>query len=95
MIKTTAKELKREANFQSREELINYLKDNDLKVVGDYPKRVAYCETIYGCGGFLLQYQLSNGLTVTAFTGRSLWMYSCENYRELGNEYYTNVIIHR
>lgn len=87
MIKSTVKELKRNAMFTNRSELIEYLKSNSLKVVG-YPERVAYCESVYGCGGYLLRYTLNNGLSVTAFTGRSTWMYSCENTKELGESLY-------
>ena len=87
MIKTTAKELKRNARFTDRKELIEYLESNGLKVVG-YPERVGYCESLYGCGGYLLRYTLNNGLSVTAFTGRSSWMYSCENTKELGDGLY-------
>jgi len=87
MIKTTAKELKRNARFTDRKELISFLESNDLKIVG-HPERVAYCESVYGCGGYLLRYTLDSGLSVTAFTGRSSWMYSCENAKELGESLY-------
>ena len=88
MIKATMKELKNSAEFLSRAELVDYLKRSNAKIVGDYPKILAYCETVYGVGGYLLLYVLDNYQTVKAFTGRSNWLYTCQNFRELGNEFY-------
>ena len=94
MIKTTAKELRQEAQVHSKDELIKFLKDNDLKVIksygGKYPKmeKLTYCVTAYGNGGYLLQYFLNDGSTIKAFTGCSSWMYTCENTNDLPNELY-------
>lgn len=91
MIKSTMKELKREAQFFSKEELLNYLKESGLKVAlmyGKYPnvKKIAYCESIYGCGGYLLSYTLESGSQLLAFTGRSSWMYTCDNSDDLPSD---------
>lgn len=95
MVKSTMKELKREAQFFSKEELLNYLKENDLKIglmYGKYPnvKKIAYCESLYGCGGYLLMYTLESGSQLYAFTGRSSWMYSCENTDDLPSDVLSN-----
>src|SRR5690606_27162350 len=94
MIKTTAKQLKQESFIHSKEELIEFLKDNNLKVIkshgGKYPKveKLAYCVTAYGNGGYLLQYFLNDGSTIKAFTGNTSWMYTCENTNDLPEELY-------
>jgi len=91
MIKSTMKELKKEAQFFSKDELVNYLKESGLKVglmYGKYPnvKKIAYCESMYGCGGYLLSYTLESGSQLLAFTGRSSWMYTCNNSDDLPSD---------
>lgn len=88
MIKATRKELLKMADFSDRKEFINYLKENNLKIVGNSPEILAYCESVYGLGGYLIQYVLDNYIVVKCFTGRSLWLYTCQNMRELGREFY-------
>ena len=86
MIKSTMKELERAAQFNNKEELIKFLRDNNLKVVRY--ERIAYAVGIYGLNGYLVYYTLSNGSTVKAFTGRSTWMYTVDNTHDLGKENY-------
>lgn len=86
MFKATARELKRMADFKERNELIKHLQETNKKVVS--VEQVAYCESIYGCGGYLLRYELNDGSVKKAFTGRSGWMYGCMNRYDLGKEYY-------
>ena len=88
MIKAKRKELKKMADFSERNEFINYLKENKLKIIGEYPEILAYCESVYGLGGYLLLYVLNNYKVVKCFTGRSLWLYTCQNTKELGKEFY-------
>ena len=88
MIKAKRKELIKMADFSERNEFINYLKENKLKIIGDYPEIMAYCESVYGLGGYLIQYILNNYKVVKCFTGRSLWLYTCQNIKELGKEFY-------
>ena len=88
MLKATRKELKKMADFSDRKEFINYLIENNLKIVGNYPEIIAYCASVYGLGGYLLLYILDNYKVVKCFTGRSLWLYTCQNTRELGKEFY-------
>ena len=88
MIKAKRKELLKMAEFSDRKNFIDYLKNNKLKVVGNYPEIVAYCESVYGLGGYLLLYVLDNYKTIKCFTGRSLWLYTCQNTKELGKEFY-------
>ena len=88
MIKTTRKELIKMADFVNRNEFIDYLKNNNLKVVGNSPEILAYCVSLYGIGGYLLLYVLDNYKTIKCFTGRTLWLYTCQNTRELGEEFY-------
>ena len=88
MIKATRKELIKMADFSGRNDFINYLKENNLKVIRDCPEILAYCESVYGLGGYLLLYVLDNYKVVKCFTGRSLWLYTCQNTMELGKEFY-------
>ena len=88
MIKATRKELIKKADFLNRNDFIEYLKNNNLKVVGNYPEILAYCASVYGLGGYLLLYVLDNYKTIKCFTGRSLWLYTCQNTKELGKEFY-------
>lgn len=75
MIKTTMKELKNNAQFKDFKDLKNFINKNDYKITN--VEKIAYCESIYGCGGYLLHLTTSSGLTLTAFTNRSTWMYNC------------------
>ena len=88
MIKAKRKELIKAADFVNRNEFIEYLKNNNLKVVGNCPEILAYCESVYGIGGYLLLYVLDNYKVIKCFTGRSLWLYTCQNIKELGKEFY-------
>lgn len=86
MIKSTMRELQREAQFESKAEVIKFLQENGLKVVKH--EKIAYSSGIYGCNGYLVIYTLNNGSTIKAFTGRSTWMYTVENTNDLGVENY-------
>lgn len=86
MIKSTVKDLKRVAQFESKKELIEFLHENSLKVV-NYEK-IAYASGTYGLNGYLVLYTLNNGSTVKAYTGRSTWMYTVDNMHDLGKENY-------
>ena len=88
MIKATRKELLKMADFSDRKEFLHYLKENKLKIIGNGPEILAYCVSVYGLGGYLLLYILNNYKVVKCFTGRSLWLYTCQNTRELGEEFY-------
>lgn len=88
MIKATRKELIKMADFSERKEFINYLKENKLKIIGDYPEIIAYSVGVYGISGYLLLYVLDNYKVVKCFTGLSLWLYTCQNIKELGKEFY-------
>ena len=78
MIKTTLKEIKRNASIEGRSEFKKFLNDNDLKpVIVDL---IAYSESVYGLGAYLAMFTLDNGLVVKVNTGsRSSWNYSIRN----------------
>lgn len=75
MIKTTKREILNNAQFTDFKDLKNFIKENDYKIID--VEKIAYCESIYGCGGYLLHLTTSSGLVLEAFTGRSSWMYNC------------------
>ena len=78
MIKTTLKEIERNANIKGREAFKKYLKDNDVKPLK--VELIAYSESVYGLGSYLALFTLSNGLTLKVATGnRSSWNYSIQN----------------
>ena len=75
MIKTTRKEILNNAEFTDLKELKSFINKNNYKIINI--EKIAYCESIYGCGGYLLHLTTSSGLVLTAFTNRSTWMYNC------------------
>lgn len=78
MIKTTLKEIKRNASLQGREEFREFLNDKDLKPVK--VELIAYSESVYGLGAYLAAFTLDNGLVVKVNTGsRTAWNYSINN----------------
>ena len=78
MIKTTLKEIKRNARFEGRSEFKKFLSDNDLKPVK--VDIIAYSVSVYGLGAYLAAFTLNNGLVVKVNTGnRSSWNYSIRN----------------
>ena len=78
MIKTTLKEIKRNASIHGREEFKEFLKKNDLKPVK--VDLIAYSVSAYGLGAYLAAFTLNNDLVVNVNTGnRSSWNYSIEN----------------
>lgn len=78
MIKTTLKEIKRNASIQGREDFKKYLNDNELKPVK--VDLIAYSVSVYGVGSYLAMFTLNNGLNVYVNTGnRSSWNYSIRN----------------
>ena len=78
MFRTTYKEAKNEAVANGRPEVIQWLKENDLKVVSI--ENIAYYSGVYGCNGHLFTATLSNGQRVRFTNGmRTSWMYCYEN----------------
>ena len=78
MIKTTLKEIKRNASIHSRSEFKEFLKERDLKPVK--VDIIAYSVSVYGLGAYLAMFTLDNGLVVKVNTGsRSGWNYSIRN----------------
>ena len=78
MIKTTLKEIKRNAQVQGREEFKKWL--NDMRLTPISVDKVAYSVSTYGLGAYLLRFTLNDGSSVNVSTGnRTSWLYSCSN----------------
>jgi len=78
MVKTTLKEIKRNAGINGREEFKEFLNDRGLKPVK--VDLIAYSVSSYGLGAYLAMFTLNNGLVVNVNTGnRSSWNYSIKN----------------
>ena len=78
MVKTTLKEIKKNAGINGREEFKKFLNDRELKPVK--VDLIAYSVSAYGLGAYLAAFTLDNGLIVNVNTGnRSSWNYSIKN----------------
>ena len=78
MIKTTLKEIKKNASIHGRKEFKEFLKKKDLKPVK--VELIAYSVSAYGLGAYLARFTLDNDLVVNVNTGnRSSWNYSINN----------------
>lgn len=80
MIKTTKKEILNNVEFTDFYKLKKHINEKKYKIID--VKKVAYCESLYGCGGYMLELKTKTGQLLTAFTNRSTWMYDCETLEQ-------------